>query len=65
MKLWVMEEVLTDYTDGMVCVLAETEEQAWAMLKEKDSVAYACLLDNDMKFRCVDKPEAFVCWGGG
>jgi hypothetical protein len=77
MNLWVMEEVLTDYTDGMVCVLADNEAQAWEKLKEKDSTAWCVLrgwpkepdtrtLDElPSRFRKIEAPEAFVCWGGG
>lgn len=77
MRLWVLEGVLTDYTDGMVCVLAHDEAEAWAMLKNKDATAWCVLRDwpNEpdtrsldelpTRFRCVDNPEAFVCWGGG
>lgn len=77
MRLWVLEGVLTDYTDGMVCVLARDEVEAWAMLEKKDATAWAALrgwpeepdtrpLDElPTRFRCVDTPEAFTCWGGG
>lgn len=77
MRLWVLEGVLTDYTDGMVCVLARDEVEAWALLKKKDLVAWACVrgwptepdtrqLDElPTRFRRVDTPEALVCWGGG
>lgn len=77
MRLWVLEGVLTDYTDGMVCVLARDEVEAWAMLEKKDRTAWSLLrgwpsepdtrpLDElATRFRCVDTPEAFVCWGGG
>jgi hypothetical protein len=76
MRLWVLEGVLTDYTDGMVCVLARDEAEAWAMLEKKDSTAWSVLrgwpkepdarpLDElPLRFRRVDVPEAFVCWGG-
>lgn len=40
MKLFVWENVLSDYTDGLVCVLAEDEKQAWDKLYEKDSLAW-------------------------
>jgi len=77
MRLWVLEGVLTDHTDGMVCVLARDEAEAWAMLEQKDSTSWSVLrgwpsepdarpLDElPLRFRCVDTPEAFVCWGGG
>jgi hypothetical protein len=40
MKLYVWEHVLTDYTDGMVCVLANDEEEAWKLLYKKDDTAW-------------------------
>ncbi len=33
MKLYVWHNVLADYTEGMVCVMAESEEAARASLK--------------------------------
>ena len=77
MRLWVLEGVLKDHTDGMVCVLARDEVEAWAMLEKKDSTAWFVLrgrppepdarpLDElPTRFRRVDTPEAFVCWGCG
>jgi len=76
MKLWVMEGpgVLSD--GGLVCVLAETEEQAWTLLKQENCTAWWVLRggpeDRDdprpidrlpRRFRCVEDPEAFVRWG--
>lgn len=43
MKLYVWEGVLRDYTDGLVCVLAHTEKEAWELLYKKDSTAYFVL----------------------
>lgn len=77
MRLWVLEVVLPDRTDGMVCVLAHDEAEAWTILEKKDAIAYEALrgwpnmpdkrsLDElPLRFRCVEQPEAFVCWGGG
>jgi len=80
LALYVWEPVLTDYTDGMVCVLARDEVQAWHLLKAKDHTAWWTIRDrpddrNDPRMpdelasscrpRRVEAPEAFVCWGGG
>ena len=79
MCLWVLEGdgVLTDYTNGMVCVLAYDETQAWELLKAKDRIAWLdlrgwpnepderALEQLPMRFRRVDKPEAFTVHGGG
>lgn len=69
LKLYVWEQVLCDYTCGMVCVLAHNEEEAWKLLKEKDWRAYEMLRginpEDIERPRVVDKPEAFVVWGGG
>jgi hypothetical protein len=43
LNLYVWEGVLTDYTNGMVCVLASSEEQAFELIYEKDQVAWAQL----------------------
>jgi len=40
MRLYVWEGVLSDYTDGLVCVLAKSEKQAWQKLYEKDDTAW-------------------------
>lgn len=65
MKLFVWEGdgVLTDYTSGMICVLAENLEEAVKLIKEKCNHAegnypVSC-------FKVIEKPEAFICWGGG
>jgi len=77
MNLYVWEDVLCDYTAGMVCVLAENEEAAWQLLHDEAHIAWWILQgepeDRHMKGisakatrpRCVTKPEAFVVWGGG
>jgi hypothetical protein len=64
LTLWVMEGVLTDYTDGLVCVLARTEGEAWDLLKAKDRAAEFVLRQDGATFRRIESPEAFVVWGG-
>lgn len=43
LKMYVWENVLPDYTYGMVCAIAESEEQAWELLKAKDPWAYGSI----------------------
>jgi hypothetical protein len=66
LKLWVWEGdgVLTDYTDGLVCVLAATEEEAWSELKKVSDVAHDALRERDLRPRSYDQPSAFYVWGG-
>ena len=54
MKLYVWEEVLTDYTDGIVCVLARSEKQAWNKLYEKDNTAW-WILQGEPRIKTGDK----------
>lgn len=80
LRLWVWEDVLSDNTSGMVCVLARTEDEAWDALKAADSTAWWVLrgrpgnrnatgAPNDTELadrpREVTQTAAFVCWGGG
>lgn len=78
--LFVWESVLSDYTEGMVCVFAKNEKEAWDLLKQ-DDCAWSKLrgnesyniddnrqpkeLDKGCRPRKVTKSEAFVVWGGG
>jgi hypothetical protein len=38
--VWEGDGVLDDYTNGLVCVIADSPEQAWALLEEKDAAAW-------------------------
>ena len=63
LKLFVWEGILTDYTNGFVCAFAEDLEQAIQLIKEKDDCA-AGVMDMSV-VRVIEKPEAFIVWGGG
>lgn len=77
LKLYIWEDVLRDYTPGMVAVLAESEEQAWELIKQKDISAWEQLRGYDETYndkglypnakrpREITKPEAFTVHGGG
>jgi len=64
LKLFVWEEVLCDYTCGMICVLAFDLEQAFDLMREKYDEYYL----NDLasvKPKVIEEPEAFAVYGGG
>ena len=64
LKLYVWENVLTDYTDGIIFALASTVEEARAKVLKKDSlrpVADAIMAEPDV----YDSPIGFTLWGGG
>lgn len=65
LKLFVWEHVLT--ADGLVCVLAKSEEEAWRLLKRKDSTAYGYLQGKfgikPVRPKIYDSPNAFLVWG--
>lgn len=65
MKLFVWEGagVLQDYSSGMICVLAHDLEEALRLIREK---CYDCVGSFPPEgFEVIEKPEAFICWGGG
>jgi len=63
LKLYVWEDVLCDYTSGMVCILAYDLEQAKELLLEKYEGYYA--EDFGKPHRVITKSEAFAVYGGG
>jgi len=64
LKLYVWENVLCDYTCGMVCVLAFDLEQAFDLIREKYDEYY---LDDlaGVEPEIIEEPEAFAVYGGG
>lgn len=65
LRLFVWENVLTDYTDGMMFAVAKNVEEARKKIKETCSY----VPDNDLAKNPVEvdltQPSAFLCWGGG
>lgn len=65
MKLYVWETVLCDYTCGLVVVLANSEEEAWDILYEKDDTVWGelmfdwdvCWDDKDISAMSEKHPE--------
>ena len=63
MFVWEGYGVLCDYTSGMICVLAHDLEEALKLIEKKCDYCMNAFPVNDYKI--IEKPEAFVCWGGG
>lgn len=65
MKVFVWDDVLTDYTSGMMVAIAPTVEEARdALLKECNYIPEGDLNQQPKEFDLTE-PAAFVCWGGG
>jgi len=61
--VWEGDGVLTDYTNGMICVLAYDFEHAINLIKKECS---SCMNSFPVdKYKVITKPKAFVCYGGG
>lgn len=63
MKLFVWQDVLTDYTSGLVCVLADDLESAHCLIEAKYP-EYAWQLPG-LPTKIVEEAEAFAVHGGG
>ena len=72
-KLYVWENVLKDYTCGIMFALAESKEQAIKLIKEKYSKTQRIEdVDNSMvgyelikiKPLIITEPSGFYIWGG-
>ena len=65
MKVFVWEDVLTDYTSGMMVAIAPTIEEARAVLLKECSYIPEGDLNQQPKVFDLSESDAFVCWGGG
>ena len=63
LKLYVWENVLRDYTSGMMCALATSPDHARKLLLKKCDYIPPEQLAQEPK--AVSRPEGFVVWGGG
>ena len=61
--MFVWENVLRDWSSGLVCVLAEDLEQAIVLLNEKypDETPFIDMT----QLQVITEPEAFLVYGGG
>lgn len=77
LKLFVWEDVLTDYTSGIMFALAENVEQAKEIIRRKYCPTFKCgycgfgkdfcTLYNELEFEpsIYNESVGFCLWGGG
>lgn len=65
MKLFVWEDVLSDYTSGIMVAVAPTIEAARAALLKECSFLPEYDLNRQPKEFDLSETRAFYCWGGG
>ena len=65
MKAFVWEDVLTDYTSGMMVAVAPTVEEARAALLKECYYIPEGDLNQQPKELDLSEAVGFVCWGGG
>ncbi|MDD1626198.1 MAG: hypothetical protein LUQ26_01795 [Methylococcaceae bacterium] len=65
MKLFVWENVLTDWTSGIMFAVAPTVEEARVILLGKcGHIPEEDINQTPLEFD-LSEPIAFLCWGGG
>lgn len=64
LKLFVWENVLVDYTPGVMFAYAYDVEHARQLLIQKDHVVEV-LSDLAQQPKEITEPEGFTLWGGG
>jgi len=64
LKLYVWEDVLTDYTSGIAFALAESVEQAREVIQQKGLPEFR-MQELDSGPVIIDQPEGFYLYGGG
>jgi len=64
LKLFVWENVLTDYTSGVMFALAANVEDARKQILKKDDLD-TVRADLRKEPLVITKAEGFTCWGGG
>ena len=62
--VWEGDNVLQDYSPGMVCVLARSLGHAIELLEDKYPAYYLANIPLS-KYKVITKPEAFAIYGGG
>jgi len=69
MEMYVWEDVLTDYTSGMICVLANSKKKALEILKKEhgeNSFVYREALFSEVTEVTKDSEQkSYFVYGGG
>lgn len=64
LKMYVWEDVLTDYTSGLVCILASSLEEALEQARE-EFPSYVVEGFAGHEYQVYEKPKAVYVYGGG
>lgn len=65
LKLYVWEDVLTDWTSGVMFALASSPDEARKVILKKSGNSISVAQDLAQKPRVIDEPEGFYVFGGG
>lgn len=66
LKMFVWTGVLSDYTSGMVCVLAHSKEEAYDIVRKTESLSDSSKGEIlAMEPETVSKPSLVCVYGGG
>jgi hypothetical protein len=74
LALYVWENILSDYTSGLVVAVARSEDEALAAIKARDHVAADAMqwhrdglppADHVIPLNEATQARAFLVWGGG
>jgi hypothetical protein len=65
LKLFVWQDVLRDYSSGVMFALAYDSDQARKIIIEKEGKLESILLGLGGDPKVITKPEGFAVWGGG
>lgn len=65
LALYVWENVLTDYTDGIMFALAHDAEEARRLIVAKEGALSPVLEGLGAEPTVITEPEGFAVWGGG
>lgn len=63
LKLYVWEDCLTDYTDGVMFALASSEDEAREQILK--SCNYVPPGELAVQPKIIDSPIGYAIWGGG
>ena len=65
LRLYVWEDVLTDFSPGIMFALAYSVEDARKMLIEREPNSHSVKEEVQQEPKVYDNPMAFIMWGGG
>ena len=65
LKMYVWDNVLTDYTSGMICILAHDLGEAFLIARKDAEFSENALKEMETEPKVYENPKAVLCYGGG